>query len=256
MDTFTIFCDMRIRSLCFLALLCSSFSFNGCFDFYYDVVQNPNGTFAVRQTIGFSNEFFQELSGVASLGDSTVTVTPNMIVDSIRHMFANKRDSLIQFQHIIGKNGITAFDVRDTTIDSMTFFSMEVTVTSVDSLPGAFHVMNKASISNGSASPSEDSDDVRLNVTRSKDLINLMFYARQKAEGFMSMDIPGIQDNFNGLKMYYRVFSPDLEKPHDKKIKQISGGQERVFGLNDLLKKGRQSHLDATFVIKNTMSNK
>jgi hypothetical protein len=175
-----------------------------------------------------------------------------MIVDSIRHIFAIKRDSLVQFQHIIGTNGITAFEVRDTTIDTMTYFTMEATVTSVDSLPGAFHVMSKASVANESSSPSEDSDDVRLKVTGSKDMINLMFYARQKAGGFISMDIPGIQDNFKGLKMYYRVFSPNLVLSHDKKIKQISGGEERIFGLSDLLKKGRQSHLDATFAIKNT----
>jgi hypothetical protein len=55
--------------------------------------------------------------------------------------------------------------------------------------------------------------------------------------------------------MHYRVFSSALERPANKQIKQIPGGQERVFGLRDLLKKGRQSHLDATFVIKNTAPN-
>ena len=164
---------MRIRTYCIIALLFSSLCFNGCFEVYYDITQNPNGTFAIRQTMGFGDQIFQGLASFGALGDSTKEVSPAMIIDSIRHTFALRRDSLIQIAHIIGMNGITSFTIHDTTIDTMTYFSMEATVTSADSLPGAFHLMGNTSKAMGSGSQGQDdSDDVRLKVTRTKERIS------------------------------------------------------------------------------------
>jgi hypothetical protein len=241
---------MRIRSYCIVAILFSSFFFSGCFEIYYDIVQNTDGTFVIRQTVGLSDEFFSGLSDVgAAFGDST-GFSRAMIVDSMRHTFALRRDSLIQIHHLIGMSGISAFSVHDTTVDTMTYFSFESTVTSADSLPGAFHLMSNMSEAMRPGGQ-EEADPVQLTVTRTKEKTTLSFKAPQKAEGFMSISIPGIEENFKNVSMHYRVFSGSLERPADKHVKQIPGGQERVFGLNDLLKKGRHSHLDAIFVIKN-----
>jgi pyruvate/oxaloacetate carboxyltransferase len=100
-----------------------------------------------------------------------------------------------------------------------------------------------------------DTDDVYLSVTRSKERIILTLKAPQKEDGFMNIDIPGIAENFKNIAMYYRVFSESLARPVDKRIKQIPGGQERVFGLKDMLKKGHHAHLEASFAIKNTGHN-
>jgi hypothetical protein len=245
---------MRIRPYFVLALLCSSLCFSGCFEFYYDIVQNPNGTFRIRQTIGFGNEFFQELASFSGMGDS-VKVTPSMIQDSIRHTFSLRRDSLIQIEHIIGMSGISSFEFHDTTVDSITYFTLEAAVTNVDSLPGAFHRMANTTSAIGPASNDQsDSDDVRLKVAHTKARTSLTLYAPPKEGGFMKLDMPGMEEAFTGLSMHYRVFSTALEHPHDKHIKPFPGGQERVFDINDLTRKGRKAHLDATFVVKNPVA--
>jgi hypothetical protein len=242
---------MRIRSFCILALLFSSLIFNGCFKIYYDIVQNSNGSFVIRETIGFGDQFFQDLADFGTIGDSTSKATPQMIIDSMRHTFALRRDSLIQIRHIIGMSGISAFSVHDTTIDTMTYFSMEATVESADSLPGALHLVSSSSDAIGASARPADSGDVRLKVARSKERTTFTFYAPSKEAGFMNIGIPGLEESFKNLSMHYRVFSPSLEPPHDKQIKRIRGGQERTFGLHDLTQKGRHAHLDAAFMIKN-----
>ena len=242
---------MQIRSYYLVALLFSSFFFSGCFEIYYDIVQNPDGTFVIRQTVGLSDAFFSGLSDVGTaFGDST-GFSRTMIVDSMRHTFALRRDSLTQIHHLIGMNGISAFSAHDTTVDTMTYFSFESTVTSADSLSGAFHLMNSMSEAMRPGTEQEDTDAIRLIVTRTKEKTTLTFKAPQKAEGFITIGIPGIEENFKNVSMHYRVFSASFERSPDKQVKQIPGGQERVFGLNDLLKKGRHAHLDATFVMKN-----
>jgi hypothetical protein len=247
---------MRIRSYCLIAILFCSFFFSGCFEIYYDIVQNPDDTFLIRQTVGLSDTFFEEIAAFSNLGGGDSTkFSRQVMIDSIRHTFALRRDSLTQIHHRIGRNGISAFSVHDTTIDTMTYFSFESTVVSADSLPGAFRLMSNMSEVMRPGSEQEDTEDVHLFVIRTKAKTILMFKAPQKAEGFMSIDIPGLTENFKNISMHYRVFSSALERPANKQIKQIPGGQERVFGLRDLLKKGRQSHLDATFVIKNTAPN-
>ncbi|HWF43098.1 MAG TPA: hypothetical protein VG537_00500 [Candidatus Kapabacteria bacterium] len=243
---------MRIRSYCIIAILFCGFAFSGCFEIYYDIVQNTDDTFLIRQTVGLSNTFFEGIADLSNLGGGDSTkFSRQMIIDSIRHTFALRRDSLTQIHHLIGMNGISAFSVRDTTIDTMTYFSFESTVANADSLPGAFRLMSNMSEVMRPSNEEEDTEDVRLFVNRTKSKTTLMFKAPQKAEGFMSIDIPGLTENFKNISMHYRVFSAALEWPAGKQIKQIPGGQERVFGLSDLLKKGRQSHLDATFAIKN-----
>jgi hypothetical protein len=254
------FFTMRIRTSAILLLLVSCLAFNGCFEIYYDIVQNPNGTFLIRQTVGFGAQFFQELAAFGS-SDSTAPVSTKMIMDSMRHTFALHRDSLIQSGRMIGQNGITDFTVHDTTIDTMTFFSLEAAVVSADSLEGAFHRMSSASESMGPAasdpgSRPADSDDVRLKVTRTNARTTFTFYAPPKAAGFMNIGMPGLEESFKNLSMHYRVFSPSLEPPRDKQVKQIPGGEERTFGLHDLTQKGRHSHLEASFVIKNSVAGK
>ena len=247
---------MRIHSLprlCSIALLFSSLFFSGCFEIYYDIVQNSDGTFVIRQTVGLSDQFFEGLSEFSAIGDSTTTPIPRQaIIDSMRHTFALRRDSLVEMGHIIGMNGISSLAVHDTAIDTMTYFTIETGVTSLDQLPGAFHLTSNMSKLMHPGAEQEDSDDIRLIVSRSKEKTTLTFKARQKEEGFVNIGIPGAEESLKNLHMRYRVFSASLERPADKLVKQIPGGQERVFGLSELLKKGRHAHLDATFVIKNT----
>ncbi len=241
---------MRIRFYPIIALLFCALCFNGCFDLYFDVVQNSNGTFTIRQTVGIGTQLIQELSDFSGIGYS-VKPSPKSILDSIKHTFGLRRDSLIQIQHIIGMSGISSLDIKDTTIDTMTYFSMEATVTNVDSLSGALHLMtNTSPLAGPDSRTPKDSDDVCIAVTRTKDRTNLMFFTPPKNGSFMKLDMPGMEELFKNLALHYRVFSGSLEAPHDKKIKRIRGGQERTFGLNELLEKGPQAHLNATFVIK------
>jgi hypothetical protein len=242
---------MQTRAFSILIILCFSLIFNGCFQIFYDIVQHPDGTFVIRQTIGLSQEFFDAMASFSSMGDSTKTTSPPLLIDSMRHSFALRRDSLIDIYHIIGKSGISSIAIQDTTHDSTTFFSMEVGVTSADSLPGAFHWLSNASDGANPQSHSQDSDDVRLKVTTAKDWITLRFYAPPKEGGFMHTDVPGMEDAFKDLSLHYRVFSLSLKAPQDKKVKRIPGGQERVFKAKELFQKSRNPHLDAAFVMKN-----
>lgn len=248
-----IFCYMRTRAFLIAALLFSSLLFNGCFQIFYDIVQKPDGTFVIRQTVGLGKQFFQDLASFGSQSDSTHTpVTSQMIIDSMRHSFALRRDSLITLYHVIGTSGISSLSFHDTTIDTTTYFTMEATVTNPDSLPGAFHLLINSSNQAAPGSQSWDSDDVRLKVTSTKEWITVMFYVPPKDGGFMHTDIPGLEESFAKLALHYRVFSTTLKKPRDKRVKQIAGGQERVFGAKELFQKGNRVSLDATFAMKNT----
>ncbi len=249
------FCTMRIRSFTSLALLFSSFLFSGCFEIYYDVVLNPGGSFTLRQTVGLSNEFFQGLTSAGAAVGDTTPISRQSVVDSIRHSLTHRRDSLVDAHAIIGLCGITSFNIRDTTMDAKTFFTLESTVTSADSLLGALRLMGTASKMMQPGASEEDSDDIQISASKKNGKLSFLFHAPQKEGGFMNVDIPGMSVLFKDLSLHYRLFAPSLEKPTDKHIKQIPGGQERVFGLNELTKKGRKNHLDAMFVLKNILAS-
>jgi len=205
----------------------------------------------MRQTMGLSNALFAQLASFGSFGGDSSKFSREAVLDSVRHTFALRRDSLAGPHGVIGRSGISSITVHDTTIDSTTYFSVETTVASLDSLSGAAHLMSNTTQVLRPDAPTDDSDDIRIVVKRMKEKTTLMFLTREKEGGFMNIDMPGIADLFANLGLHYRVFSAALERPTDKHIKQIPGGQERVFGIKDLTKKGKHSHLDASFVIRN-----
>ena len=242
---------MQLRPIFFLALLFSSVFFSGCFQIFYDIIQKPDGSFQIRETIGFGKQFFEAMASFGSIADSSHSnLTAQMMIDSMRHSFAIRRDSLIQTAYGTKEGGIKSISTADTMIDTTLYFIMEADVPQVDSLPGAFRILSTSSEGINSEVPQKPSNDVRLKVSHPKEHTSLTFYVPPSDTSFMQMDIPGLADAFKGLSMHYRVYSPNLDQPKDKKIKQIPGGQERVLSAKELFKKGRTKHLDATFVLK------
>ncbi len=242
---------MRIRSFTFGILLFSCVLCSGCFQIFYDIVQKSDGSFVIRQEIGFSHEFFDAMASFGSLADSSHSAfTTETLIDSMRHSFAHKRDSMVQIVHVIGKNGIKSLSVRDSIDDDSTvYFMTEAAISNVDSIPGAFDVIGTSS-SNGMNPGSQTTDNnVRLKVTHPKGHTALTFYVPPSDSGFMQMDMAGLSDAFQNLSMHYRVFSSALERSKDKQIKPIPGGQERMFRSKELFKKGKAAHLEATFTI-------
>ena len=235
-------------------MLLSSFALSGCFEIFRDITVKPDGTCLFRQTIGIRKELFDELSGLGSMEGDTTKFLRQAVVDSFKYYFSHKRDSLTGPDGILGKCGISDVNIYDTTVDSMPYFSFETTIANIDSLPGAAHLMSNAVKVPRPEETADGSDEIQIFVKHAKNKTIVTYHSTQKDDASANIDIPGLEDLVKGLSMHYRVFSPALERPIDKHIKIIPGGQERVFGAEDLMKKGKNAHLDATFVIRSARS--
>ncbi len=251
---------MKLRpTIAILALVLTSFTFSGCMEIFFDVVQHHDGTYSLRQSVAFAPSFFDMMAAFSKMGkDSNATITRESIVDSMRREIASKRDSVMQVNPVNGQAGITALSFYDTTVDSLVLFTVEARVSNVDSLPSALHLMQNENqaMQSTSAGTMPEQEDMRLTVTHAKGKVNLKFYSIAKPED-PANDSLGIQammnsmgSLFQGIKMHCRVFSESLEKPKDKKIKKIAGGQERVFGFDEMTKKDTKKQSETTFVIK------
>ena len=247
---------MKIRYLSLFAILLASFLFSGCFDIYYDIVQNADGTFEIRQTVGMRQDIFAQMADFMSSfnGDSTnaeAHPSAESVIDSMRRSFAHHRDSLLATGTVIGHHGITAFTSFDTTLDSMVYFTLRSTVSTIDSLPSAFHWMQtNAAMKSGAPTDSTGSDEVLLSIQRTRSASTLHFYSPNGSAGLVSTDLPGAEALFKDLHLHFRVFSRALQRPRDKHVRAIPGGQERVFGIRELSASGKPARIEASFAIR------
>lgn len=247
---------MKIRSWpVFIVTLCSVI-FSGCFDIYYDLVQNSDGTFSIRQTVGMRQDVLAQMADFMSgFGSDSTNAgthpTAENLIDSMRHSFTHHRDSLLASGTVIGHHGITAFTAYDTTRDSMVFFTLQSTVSSIDSLPTSFQWMQTdAAMKSGAATASTDSDEVFLTIRKAKSISTFHFYSPHGSATMVSTDLPGAEQFFKDLHLHFRMFSPELQIPRDKHIKIIPGGEERVFGIKELSAAGKHTRIEATFAIR------
>ena len=137
---------MRTFPVLLSAALVLSFACSGCIEIFCDVVQNPDGTYIVRERAGLSMEMFRWIASLdRSITPDSTHMSDEMLMDSLKRAFARSGDTSLQIDSLLGRYGITAVRTNDTTIDSTFYITREADVSNIDSLPAAFAALQKFS---------------------------------------------------------------------------------------------------------------
>ncbi|HYM20854.1 MAG TPA: hypothetical protein VEW28_07615 [Candidatus Kapabacteria bacterium] len=225
-------------------LVAGALTFNGCIDFYLDIIAQPNGSFTVKRTLALSNDFIDMMKSFGKLGKDSNDISRQAVLDTMMHQMDTES---VDIKNLAG---VQSYNLRDSLTDSAGYVIAEANIRDLSSLANVTNQLMQTDHSKNDQSK-PDKSDLKLTVIKTATSSNLTFSVTVDSKTSKE-DKEFAEKMFGGHAFHLRVISPDLDRTKKKNLSATPNGLEWIVPLLQLSGVEPMKTKSVTFVLKNS----